>query len=133
MSEQQKIVKQVIVIRSDLKMRRGKEIAQGSHVSMSFLVQRIKDKKNGLIYEQDFSEEERTWLDGSFTKICLKVNSEQELFEIHEKAKAAGLTSHLIIDNGTTEFKGVKTPTAVAIGPHESDKINLVTSHLALY
>ena len=31
--------KQVIAIRKDLKMRRGKEIAQGSHASMAFLTE----------------------------------------------------------------------------------------------
>lgn len=128
-----KTVKQVLIWRADLNVRKGKFGSQMAHVSMLFLVQRIKDKSNGLLYEQNFSEEERRWLDGSFTKICLKVNSEQELFDIHEKAKAAGLTSHLIIDNGTTEFKGVKTPTAVAIGPHDSDKIDKITSNLSLY
>jgi PTH2 family peptidyl-tRNA hydrolase len=35
MSEQK--IKQVIVMRADLKMRRGKEIAQGSHASLMFL------------------------------------------------------------------------------------------------
>jgi len=34
--------KQVIVIRKDLKMRRGKEIAQGAHASIAFLTARFK-------------------------------------------------------------------------------------------
>ena len=33
--------KQVIVIRKDLKMRRGKEIAQGCHAAMAFITRRI--------------------------------------------------------------------------------------------
>ena len=37
-------IKQVILIRKDLKMRRGKEIAQGSHASMEFLVSRIRQQ-----------------------------------------------------------------------------------------
>lgn len=35
-------VKQVIVIRRDLGMRRGKEIAQGAHASMAWLRRRLK-------------------------------------------------------------------------------------------
>jgi peptidyl-tRNA hydrolase len=33
-------MKQVIVMRKDLKMRRGKEIAQGAHASMAFLAKK---------------------------------------------------------------------------------------------
>jgi len=119
-------VKQVILIRADLKMRRGKEIAQGSHASSSFLVQKLKDKS-------ELSEEEQHWIENSFTKVCLKVTSEQELFDVYNKAKEAGLTAHLIVDNGVTEFHGVKTPTAVAIGPHVQSKFEGITSHLSLY
>jgi peptidyl-tRNA hydrolase len=51
-------------MRWDLGMRRGKEIAQGAHSSIIWLSQRIR--KPGYV----FTEAERTWLDGSFTKVC---------------------------------------------------------------
>ena len=61
------------------------------------------------------------------------VESEEELLEVHQRATQKGLTSHLIEDNGTTEFKGVKTPTAVAIGPHWDSKFEGVTNNLKLF
>jgi PTH2 family peptidyl-tRNA hydrolase len=39
-------VKQVIVIRRDLRMRRGKEIAQGAHASMAWLTRRLAFEDN---------------------------------------------------------------------------------------
>jgi len=38
---EQRPTKQVIVIRRDLKMRRGKEIAQGAHASTAWLAERV--------------------------------------------------------------------------------------------
>ena len=45
LSEHQKVqrLKQVILIRKDLKMRRGKEVAQGSHASMAFMTEKIRE------------------------------------------------------------------------------------------
>jgi PTH2 family peptidyl-tRNA hydrolase len=115
-------MKQVIIIRKDLKMRRGKEIAQGSHASMSFLLK-------GQSSEEDIIE----WLNSGQTKICLVVNSEDELLELDSKAREMGLISNIITDAGRTEFNGVPTKTCMAIGPNKSEDINDVTGHLKLY
>ncbi|TWU49285.1 aminoacyl-tRNA hydrolase [Rubripirellula reticaptiva] len=123
-------VKQVIVMRHDLKMRRGKQIAQGAHASMSFLCRRLQE--NESISVEDFSKIQRTWLTGSFAKVCCRVNSEEELFEIHDKAQEAGLEVHLITDSGKTEFHGQPTNTCLAIGPDETEKIDKITGHLQL-
>jgi PTH2 family peptidyl-tRNA hydrolase len=72
------------------------------------------------------------WLENSFKKIVCYVNSEEELVELHQKALDAGLMSHLIEDNGATEFNGVKTKTAVAIGPAWDHKFEGITDHLPL-
>lgn len=130
-------IKQVIVMRKDLKMNRGKEIAQGSHASMSFMVHRLeyRDKLlNAHEYHGPlFSKEEHAWMEGSFAKVCVQVNSEQELLDIHEKAKQAGLVTHLITDSGKTYFNGVPTHTCLAIGPDLSEKIDPITGALKLY
>jgi PTH2 family peptidyl-tRNA hydrolase len=68
--------KQMIVMRRDLGMRRGKEIAQGAHASMIWLSLRIREPGHGL------TEAERTWLDGSFTKVCVRLDSEEELLGV---------------------------------------------------
>lgn len=121
--------KQVIVIRKDLKMRRGKEIAQGSHASMAFLTRQLQSGGTTV----QLSDEARQWMEKYFTKICLQVDDEAQLLEVYENAKAKGLEVHLITDSGRTEFNGVPTNTCLAIGPNYADKIDEVTSHLKLY
>lgn len=130
MSDEPQRIKQAIVMRHDLKMRRGKQIAQGAHAAMSFLCERLQ--KQGAISWRDFSEVEQTWLTGAFAKVCCRVNSEEELMEIHDKAIAAGLEVHLITDSGRTEFHGRPTRTCLAIGPDVADRIDAVTGHLEL-
>lgn len=123
-------VKQVIVMRHDLKMRRGKQIAQGAHASMSFLTRRLQSRSSICMY--DFSPNEQIWIMGSFAKVCVRCNSEEELMAIHDKAIESSLEVHLIIDSGRTEFHGQPTRTCLAIGPDDAAKIDQVTGHLEL-
>ncbi len=52
MNEERRI-KQVICVRHDLKMRRGKQIAQGSHAAMSFICRRLQEA--GSVSLDDFA------------------------------------------------------------------------------
>lgn len=119
------------MVRRDLKMRRGKEIAQGSHASIAFLLARFRDK--GVVDLREFDEHVQRWMLAHQAKICVRVDSEAELLEVHDKARAAGLESHLIRDAGHTEFGGVPTLTCCAIGPAEASAIDAITGHLTLY
>ena len=119
-------MKQVILIRKDLKMRRGKEIAQGSHASMAFLLRNYVDPSTKPINLKE-------WLTGGQTKICLQIHSEEELLLLYQKAIDAGLEAHYITDAGRTEFNGVPTKTCLAIGPNKSEDIDKITKHLKLY
>ena len=87
---------------------------------------------DGSFYRIKLSPVQIKWIEGNFKKVCVQVQTEQELLEVHEKAKAAGLDSHLIRDSGLTEF-GEPTYTCLAIGPDESAKIDKVTGNLSLY
>lgn len=129
-------MKQVIVIRKDLKMRRGKECSQASHASMAFITRRFNfestcDLQDAFVIE--LKEVEKAWLKDSFAKVCVRVDSEEHLLEIEKQAKEAGLEVHLVVDSGLTEFHGVPTPTCLAIGPDEPDKIDVITGELKLY
>jgi PTH2 family peptidyl-tRNA hydrolase len=130
--EEQKVsnIKQVIVMQHDLKMRRGKQIAQGAHASMSFLTRRLQSRSS--ISMDDFSRNEQTWVLGLFAKVCVRCNSEDELLAIHDNAIELGLEVHLITDSGRTEFHGEPTRTCLAIGPDDATKIDRVTGHLEL-
>jgi len=121
-------VKQVIIIRKDLKMRLGKSIVSGSHASMKIFLDKIFHSNK----QPEWSSEELEWINGIFIKICVGVNSEKELIDCYDKAKEAGLNCSLIKDSGLTEFSGVPTYTCVAIGPNYSEKIDLITGHLKL-
>lgn len=135
-------VKQVIVMRNDLNMRKGKMIAQGSHASMGFLTKGAsivsRDYERGStirVFEQDClrnPEEIDEWLTEGFTKVCLQCSSETELILLHTQALAAGLNVHLITDSGFTEFAGVPTRTCLAIGPNKNEEIDKITGHLKL-
>ena len=132
---EQRPVKQVIVIRRDLKMRRGKEIAQGAHASMLWLADRVLQRMTpaGTVGRVEFSAAERAWLTSSFRKVTVNVGSEAELLAVYEKAMEAGLVAYLITDRGLTEFGGVPTRTCLAVGPDYDDLVDAVTGELELY
>ncbi len=127
-------IKQVIVIRKDLKMGRGKEIAQGSHASMSFITRKL----GGLERTQhgtrsaiiEISELEAAWICGSFAKVCLQCESLEQLHAVAEACREAGIACHVITDAGATNAgngRGVPTETCLAIGPDVSEKIDAIT------
>lgn len=123
-------VKQVIVMRKDLKMRRGKEIAQGAHASTAWLSRLVRANQGQLA---NLTLAQQAWITSSFTKVCVRVESEEQLQDVARRAREAGLTVHVIVDAGKTEFDGVPTTTCLAIGPDESEKIDLITGDLQLY
>lgn len=112
------MLKQVIVVRKDLNMRKGKMVAQGSHASLGAF----------LTAKESVTEE---WFQNGQTKICVSVDSEAELLEIFQQAKNAKLPSVLIKDAGHTELEP-GTMTAVGIGPASVEDIDKITSKLKL-
>ncbi len=124
-------VKQVIVLRKDLNMRKGKMVAQGAHASLKvFLDMGLKNTPGTLTVP--LWPAARTWIEGQFTKVCVGVDSEKELLYLRERASLSQIPSALIQDAGHTEFKGVPTYTALAIGPWDSDMLDKLTGHLKL-
>lgn len=126
-------MKMVILMRTDLNMRKGKMVAQGCHAAVDIFLDRVAIDDNGIdVYHRiDLNADMKKWLEYS-RKICLGVDSEAQLKDIYEKAKAAGLPCSLIRDDGLVDLKGIPTYTAVAIGPAHEDKINPLTGHLKL-
>jgi PTH2 family peptidyl-tRNA hydrolase len=113
-------LKQIIVIRRDLNMRKGKMVSQGAHASMKAVVDNFS---NPLVTE---------WLSGAFTKICVSVEDEDQLFEVYNKAKSSNVIVSMITDSGLTEFNGVPTNTCIAVGPDFSHNLDPITGHLKL-
>jgi PTH2 family peptidyl-tRNA hydrolase len=131
-------MKQVIALRKDLNMRKGKMVAQGAHASMKVFFDNMVHYQEDLEtppafhFYPEFSKKVKPWVKGTFTKAVVGVESEAELLGIYEKAKAAGLLCSLIQDIGATEFHGIPTYTAVAVGPGKREDIDIITGHLKL-
>ena len=128
----ERVAKQVIALRKDLNMRKGKMVSQGAHASMKAILDWSINDGNGLLTELPVGSALESWINGLFTKICVSVDSEEELVELYNKAMEAGLMVSMITDAGLTEFNGVPTKTCIAIGPDWSDEIDPITKHLKL-
>jgi PTH2 family peptidyl-tRNA hydrolase len=117
-------MKQVIVVRTDLKCRKGKMMVQCAHASLMAYLSACGNRDNLIkVYE---------WLQNyKQTKIAVGINSEQELLDIHSAAQKAGLPCSLVLDAAVTEFK-VPTYTSCGIGPTSAEEIDKITGHLKL-
>lgn len=109
-------LKQVILVRADLEMSKGKTAAQVSHASVECLLRSHKD---------DISK----WRGEGMKKVVLKVASLDELKQHHMKAQDAGLIACFISDAGRTELMP-GTITCMGIGPADEEKIDRITGHL---
>lgn len=119
-------MKQVIVMRTDLNMRKGKMIAQGAHAAMMCMMKSVYE---GIRWAD---LELIDWLEHGMKKICVRTDTEEQLLELHRKAKEAGLRAHMVTDAGHTEFHGVPTVTCLAIGPNEDGAVDAITGGLTL-
>jgi len=134
-------IKQVIVVRKDLNMRKGKIGAQCAHASMKVLMDlmtvdpepnTLSTRRHYFSFDTEDDSPLYLWLTGIFTKIVVSVDSEQELLDVYRKAQVNDILCSLITDNGLTEFKGIHTRTCVAVGPDLATKIDEITGHLKL-
>ena len=113
--------KQIIVLRTDLKMSRGKIAAQAGHAAVSAAEEA----------RQSFSNWWKAWIEEGQCKIAVRVESEQELLELQRKAKEMKLPSALVIDRGLTELPS-DTITCLGIGPAPSSQVDQIAGKLHL-
>lgn len=113
--------KQVIVVRTDIKMSKGKMAAQAGHAAVSAAEYARKNRPEWW----------SPWIGEGQCKIAVKVKSEQELLELGRKARNAGLPVALIVDRGLTELPP-ETVTCLGIGPAPSDNVDTITGNLSL-
>jgi len=110
--------KQVILVREDLKLPKGKMAAQVAHASLDAVM-----KSDRKIVEQ--------WRSEGAGKIVLKVKDEKELFKFKQMAEDAGLKTALIKDAGHTVVEP-GTITCLGIGPDSAEKIDRITGKLKM-
>ena len=110
--------KQVILVRQDLKMPKGKLAAQVAHASVEATLKSGKDKVH-------------TWRYEGMKKVVLKVSSLTMLKKYVANADMNGLTTSIITDQGKTFFK-TATTTCAAIGPEKTEDIDEITNSLKM-
>jgi PTH2 family peptidyl-tRNA hydrolase len=111
-------MKQVILVREDLKLPKGKMSAQVAHAAVEAVLKSDKDKV-------------KKWRNEGMMKIVVKVKDEKELYKYKQNAEDNGLITAVITDAGHTVVEP-GTVTCMAIGPDDEDKIDLVTGMLKI-
>lgn len=128
--------KQVIVARRDLRMPSGKLAAQVAHASVAvFLTKGTWSVVEGedTFTISNVSPAMKHWMDVSFPKAVLGIDTEMDIEILYAEAQRAGLPCSKIIDSGRTVYNGVHNLTCIAIGPAERSEIDQITGHLPLY
>ncbi len=110
--------KQVLVVRKDLNLSRGKLAVQVAHAALG--ASEIADPKVKESWEREGAK-----------KVVLEVENKEKLIKLYEKAKNMGLPAVLIKDAGLTEIPP-GTTTVLGIGPEKSEVIDKLTSSLPL-
>ncbi|MFW9918669.1 MAG: peptidyl-tRNA hydrolase Pth2 [Candidatus Thorarchaeota archaeon] len=121
MSGRQFSYKQVIAVRTDLGMSKGKMAVQVAHGA-------VGAAERARVSSQDIW---RSWLREGQKKVAVKVQSEEELLQLMREAIAHRLPYSLIRDAGMTELPP-GTMTVIGIGPAKSDDVDKVTANLKL-
>ena len=136
--------KQVIVVRRDLKMRKGKIAAQSGHACVEAVLlalakeDRLNDVNatNGWISLENKDREATPlseWFANGVAKICVYVDSEEALLDLDRRGRELGSVTALIQDAGHTEFHGEPTYTCMAFEPLYPEQIDPLTGDLPLY
>lgn len=111
-------MKQVIVIRKDLRASAGKMVAHGAHASL-------------LAYQCTSWWTRWRWALEGQKKIVVRAETLGHFMEVASRAEAAGLPYSVVKDAGRTTFSE-PTLTAIGIGPARDEDVDAVTGSLRL-
>ena len=107
-----------MVVRTDLKMGKGKIAAQCCHACLGAF--RRCDVK--IL---------RQWFRLGQTKVVVKVNDREGLRNVAKKAASLDIPFYLVADAGRTQI-APGSETVCAVGPAKVDQVEAVTGHLKL-
>ena len=138
--------KQMIVMRRDLKRRKGKIAAQSGHACVEATLMALAREGRlgevrvspgeGWVYLDDDGREPTAlsdWFEAGVAKVCVYVDSEEELLDIARQGRERGFAVALIRDAGLTEFHGEPTYTCLAFEPLHAEDVDPITGRLPLY
>ena len=114
------MMKQVIVVREDLKLGKGKMAAHVAHASLA-AYQKVKRGHPEVVEE---------WESWGEKKVVVGIRGEQAIIDLFEMVKRE-IPCELIRDAGLTQIEP-GTITALGIGPWNDEKIDKFTRHLKL-
>ncbi len=114
-------VKQVIIVRKDLKMGKGKLAAQVAHASVISYLEAVKADEQVT----------KQWLNSGQKKIVVEVDDEASLEKLYKAFRYKGFPCSMVNDAGLTQLPP-GTTTAVGVGPVPSKDIDPLTSKLKL-
>ena len=117
-------LRQVILMRTDLGMGIGKQITQACHSSEGARDNQLNDPK----YIDDIDE----WSYTGRTKITLEVKSGEKLNNLVKKAVESGINVYVVTDAGRTVFNGVPTITCACFGIAPKEELDKITGRLRL-
>jgi PTH2 family peptidyl-tRNA hydrolase len=112
---------QVLVVRNDLGMGKGKIGAQCGHATLGAYKLACRRTPDAVA----------SWSRYGQAKICLKVNSEEELDDIHALAESSKLICYVVEDAGRTQIEA-GSKTVLAIGPALPADVDAITGQLKL-
>lgn len=95
-----------LVMRTDLQMRRGKEIAQAAHATQ-YLMQMPLESRNHMHQE---------WLEDGHARIAVGMSTLQGLNDLLDHADRCDIPHAFVLDEGRTDVPP-DTITCAAIGP----------------
>ncbi|CAA0824752.1 Peptidyl-tRNA hydrolase II (PTH2) family protein [Striga hermonthica] len=112
--------KMVLVVRNDLKMGKGKIAAQCSHATLGLYKKILNRAPNSL----------SRWEMCGQVKVVLKIESEDDMLVLQEKAKSLNLPAHITVDAGRTQIAPNSRTVMAILGP--ADLVDDVTGGLKL-
>lgn len=112
--------KMVLVVRNDLKMGKGKIAAQCSHATLGLYKKVLHRAPKAL----------NRWENCAQPKVVLKIESEEEMLLLQERAKSLKLPTHITIDAGRTQIAPNSRTVMAILGPVEV--VDDVTGELKL-
>lgn len=101
--------KMVLVVRNDLKMGKGKIAAQCSHATLGMYKKLLNRAPKSL----------NRWEMCGQVKVVVKIESEDDMLVLQEKAKSNNIPTHITIDAGRTQIAPNSRTVMAVLGPAE--------------
>ncbi|MCJ7450269.1 MAG: peptidyl-tRNA hydrolase Pth2 [Candidatus Nanohaloarchaeota archaeon QJJ-9] len=109
--------KQAVVLRTDIEMSRGKDVAQACHASLGA----YRRAEESMVEE---------WISQGQKKVVLEVEGLEKLMDLYKRAQREGFPSFIVKDAGETELEP-GTKTCIGIGPAPDSNLDKITGELS--